>query len=114
MANEEIKIVIDYEKIKAKALSILVRLNDFYLKLNQGLLFFWRKALSLQSENRWTNALKTLIENPATALFLNTILFAVIGTIFGGLIERILFIGAGLNIILFCANILGWKDKLKK
>lgn len=102
------------QKVKQKLLNILLQLMDIYEDINKSLLFFWREALTRQSPNRWTFALKTLIDNPATALFLNTLLFSFVGSFFGGLIEQILFIGAGINIILFCANILGWKDKLKK
>lgn len=102
----------DYKKIKAKILNILIKLDQFYINLNQQLLFFWHRILSRQSENRLTNGLKILIENPATALLLNTILFSALGIIFGGLIERILFIISGLNILVFCIKILGWESKL--
>lgn len=104
----------DYKKIKAKLLNILIQLSNIYEDINKSILFFWRKALKRQTPNRWTNAIKTLIENPATALFLNTILFSLLARLFGGAIANVLSIGAALNIILFCANILGWKNKLKK
>lgn len=113
MNNTEKPINFDYKKIKAKLLNILIKLDQFYIHLNQQLLFFWHKILTRQSENRLTNGLKILIENPATALLLNTILFAALGIIFGGLIERVLFIITGLNIIVFCVKILGWQDKLE-
>lgn len=105
---------IEEKKLKSEILKILQHLGNFYTKLNQELLFGWRKFLSKQSDNRVTAALKVLIENRATALFLNTLLFAAVGQFFGGLIGQIFFIITGLNIVLFCATILGWEDKLKK
>lgn len=113
MNDTEKPINLDYKKIKAKLLNILIKLDEFYIDLNQQLLFFWHRILSRQSGNRLTNGLKILIENPSTALLMNTILFAIFGVVFGGTIERILFIITGLNIFVFCVRILGWADKLK-
>lgn len=108
------EIKIDESKVKAKLLNILVKLTDFYIKLNQQLFFFWVNVADKQNDSRWTFALKTLINNPATLLFLNTVLLAAIGIIFGGTIQMILYYVAGLNIIVFCSKILSWEDKLKK
>ena len=108
------EIKIDESKVKVKLLNILMQLTDVYVKLNKQLFFFWVKIADRQNDSRWTFALKTLINNPATLLFLNTVLLAAIGIIFGGTIQAILYYVAGLNIIVFCAKILGWEDKLKK
>lgn len=104
----------DYTKTKSKLLNILLQSLDIYEDANKFLHKWWLIVLDRQSDNRYTFALKTLINAPATFLFLNTILFFVVGSIFGGLINLVLFAMAGLNIILFCANILDWKNKLKK
>jgi hypothetical protein len=113
MSEEEI-ITINYSNVKKQLFIALGKISLFYEKINTNLLFFWRRVLDRQSPNRITFALKTLIENPSTALFLNTILFAAVGYIFGGLINQVLFTLAGLNMILFCSKILGWQDKLNK
>jgi hypothetical protein len=104
----------DYNKIKQKLLNIIVKIDGFYSDLNKKILYpLWILILKRQSDNRFTKALKILIENPATALLLNTILFAVVGVVFGGLIERVMLTLSGLNILIFCIKILGWEDKLK-
>lgn len=108
------QIIIDTTTIKPKLLNILNKLNAFYLGLNQELTLFWRKFLAKQSANWFTNALLVLINNPATALFLNTVLMAGVAQIFGGTIAAILFYVMGLNIVVFCANVLGWAGKLEK
>ena len=102
--------------IKNFLLDVLIKLNTFYLFLNQELLFAWRRVLAKQSDNRITLTFKALIENQYTALALNTILFILSSILAGqnGLIGRVLFDLALLNIIVFCANLLGWIDKLKK
>lgn len=103
--------------IKNFLLDVLIKLNTFYLFLNQELLFAWRRVLAKQSDNRITRGFKILIENPATALALNTILFYVLSSILAGqsgLIGMVLFDLALLNIIVFCVNLFGWIDKLKK
>jgi len=103
--------------IKNFLLDVLIKLNTFYLFLNQELLFAWRRVLAKQSDNRITRGFKLLIENPATALALNTILFYALSSVLAGqsgLIGMVLFDLALLNIIVFCANLLGWIDKLKK
>ena len=105
------KIVIDYSRAKLRLVNILKKMMGFYSDLNSYLLVGWRWILNKQSDNKITIALRKLAENQATALALNTILFAAIGTIFGGLIEQVLFLAAGLNIIVFCAKILGWDKK---
>lgn len=112
MADENL--TINYSKIKQQAVKVLVSISSTYELINKQLLFFWRKVLERQTDNRITKGLLILIENPATALFLNTLLFAAVGHIFGGLISSILFTMTAINIVLFCANILKWKDKLTK
>jgi len=102
------------KKEKNKVLNVFLKILDIYEDFNKFLHKWWVFALERQSDNRWTFALKTLINNPATFLFLNTLLFAGLGFIFRGTIEIVLFALAGLNIILFCANILNWKNKLEK
>ncbi|MEY3415863.1 MAG: hypothetical protein RI930_54 [Pseudomonadota bacterium] len=103
--------------IKNFLLDVLIKLNTFYLFLNQELLFAWRRVLAKQSDNRITLTFKILIENQYTALALNTILFYILSSVLAGqngLIGMILSDLALLNIIVFCANLLGWIDKLKK
>lgn len=112
MSDENL--TINYGKIKQQAVKVLIAVTSAYETINMQLLFFWRKVLERQSDNRITKGLLILIENPATALFLNTLLFAAIGHIFGGLIASILFTMTAINIVLFCVNILKWKDKLIK
>lgn len=112
--NNQQKSKTNMQKIKAKLLNILLQSLDIYEDTNKYLYKAWLFAISRQTNNRITIAITKLLENTATTLFLNTLLFAFVGTIFGGLIERILFTLCFLNILLFCANILNWKDKLKK
>jgi len=103
--------------IKNFLLDALIKLNTFYLFLNQELLFAWRRVLAKQSDNRITLIFKAVIENQYTALALNTILFHILSSVLAGqngLIGMILSDLALLNIIVFCANLFGWIDKLKK
>lgn len=102
--------------IKTILLKILITLNDFYLFLNQELLFAWRRVLAKQSNNRFTYFFKTMIENPTTALPLNTILFYLLSSFLSGgygIIGMFFTWLAFLNIIVFLANLLGWIEKLK-
>lgn len=77
-------------------------LSKLYLAGNQNLLLFWRKIIEKNPEKRWSIALRTLLDTPATALLLNTILFATVGKTFGGLIESVLFFVSMINIVFFC------------
>lgn len=103
--------------IKLTLFKILVSLNDFYLLLNQKLLFAWRIVLAKQSNNKITYFFKTMVENPTTALPLNTILFYLLSTLLSGghgLIGMVFNWLALLNIVVYVANLLGWINKLKK
>jgi mannitol-specific phosphotransferase system IIBC component len=102
---------INYTTIKTAAITTLKRAITIQDKINSLLMSFWVKLLDQQKDNRITRGLKILIKNSATALFLNTLLFAAIGHIFGGLINNILFYASALNIIVFLARILKWEDK---
>lgn len=102
---------------KENLIKVILALNSFYLFLNQELLFVWRKLLSKQSDNRITHFFKTMIENPTTALAINTVLFYLVSAILSGgagLIGQLFFLLSLLNIVMFIVNFFGWIDKLKK
>lgn len=104
-------------EIKIFLFKLLNGINDFYNFLNLKLLFLWRYVLNKQSDNRYTFFFKTLIEKPATALALNTILFYILATFLAGgngLIGHIFNNIALINIVMFLLNLLGWTEKLKK
>jgi hypothetical protein len=111
-------IEIPIEKIKKELAKLLIRLNNFYLQLNQWLLFGWNSYLDKQSPNRLNQALRVLLTNPATALFLNTVLLSgvsmVVSKFLGGVIAGYVNNVIMLNMIIFCANKLDWLAKLKK
>lgn len=103
------QINIDTTSIKGFLLSILELLNTIYLFLNQELLFAWRRILDKQSDNVYTRFFRIMLDKPATALFINTILFYILSGIISGhsgLIGAILSWLAFLNIIVFLINIL--------
>lgn len=89
-----------------------------YIRLNQFLVVVWAylapKIILLVGKifksqviaDRVAFALKELLSNPATALFLNTVLFWFVGSIFGGLINFVLMTLSGINIIIFCFTLL--------
>lgn len=105
-------------ELKQKLLQALIKLDNFYVKLNLQLSGIWKVFLDKQSENRLTKGLLVLLKNPATALFLNTVLLSVIGLVLGSIfsetINNFIKLFISLNILVFCARILGWKDKLNK
>jgi len=111
-------IEIPIEKIKRELAKLLVRLNNFYLQLNQWLLIGWNKYLDKQTPNRINQALRVLLNDPATALFVNTVLLSgislVVNGIFGSVISGYINKVIMLNIVVFCANKLDWINKLKK
>ena len=106
------------ESDKALITSAFDLVYKIYLRLNQLLVAVWAylapKIVLLVGKifksqiiaDRIAFALKELLSNPATALFLNTVLFWFVGSIFGGLIEFILMTLSGINIIIFCFTLL--------
>lgn len=103
-----------YKKVKDVLKTLLLKAISIQEFINSNLFLFWTKLLERQSNGRWSFFFKKMLENEATRLFINTILFFIIGSIFGGLINQILFLIACLNILVFLIKILGWKDKLDK
>lgn len=94
------------EETKKTLRELCSKLLEAYSATNRELLFFWRKYLSKQSSNKLNNALRILIENPATALFLNTFLFYAISMVFGGVISVFFFYLSLANIVCFSLHIL--------
>ena len=104
-------------QLKKYFFDLLIKLNSFYLFFNQQLLFVWRKVLSKQSDNKVTHFFKTMIENPNTALAINTVLFFLISNILSGgygLIGQGFYILSLLNIVMFVLNLFGVIDRIKK
>lgn len=104
--NEEV-IVIKRSKVKELAAKALRFTFKIYEEVNK-LTLIWRFLIP------GSNTFKMLLDDPAVAIFFNTVLIAIIGKIFGGLIGQV-----GLYIVLF--NILGflfmkmeWYEKLMK
>jgi|GEM_PF-3909755 len=82
-----------------------------YLHLNRGLLFFWRKLVEKRPESRWTIAVRTLIDNSATALFLNTIILVGIALVFDGFISDLTILLIIFNVLVFCFRIVWFRGK---
>lgn len=104
----------NYKTLKELLIKALTYFNQFYNLLNEKLLFAWKFVLDKQSENKITRAVRLLIDNPATALALNTILFYLISVFLsgnGGIIGMVFMNLAMMNIIMFCVNIMGWLKK---
>lgn len=116
--KKDITIPVSERKIKNELLKLIIKGNNFYLKLNNWLLVLWRKYLGKQNNNRINNALRVLVEDPATALFINTVLLCGVsmiinwslGSVIAGYVNYLIMF----NIVLFCANKLNWKKKLEK
>lgn len=109
------QIVIDTTKLRQKAIRVLLKLDKFYTKLNQELSLFWRRAIPEDKDGLlgwFFRFVRKLLDHPATALFVNTVALYFVGIIFGSFFsEQVnlwikLFVG--LNIVVFCARILGW------
>jgi len=115
------KIIIDTTKIREKALNILIKLDNFYVKLNQKLSLFWRRIIPTDQDGllgwffRFT---RRMLDHPATALFINTVMLYFAGTVLGAFFSEQVNLWikgfVGLNIFVFCARVLGWQNKLKK
>jgi hypothetical protein len=115
------QIVIDTTKLRKKALRILKKLDNFYLKLNQELSLFWRRIIPTDQDGLlgwFFRFVRRLLDHPATALFVNTVALSAVGTIFGAFFSEQVNLWikgfVGLNIFVFCARVLGWQNKLKK
>lgn len=106
--NEQELISISKKDIKSLAAKILTILTKYYLIFNQETTLFWRRIFS--NDNR----IRLLLENEAIILFFNVVAAAIVGTIFGGLINQILSILAILNIITFLTIKMDWLEKLAK
>jgi len=114
------QIVIDTTKLRQKALNILRKLDNFYVKLNQELSLFWRRIIPTDKEGLlgwFFRFVRAMLDHPATALFINTVALSGIGVIFGSVFsEQVnlwLKLFVGLNIVVFLARILGWQDKIE-
>jgi len=114
------QIVINTTKLREKALNILIKLDKFYVKLNQELSLFWRRIIPSDKEGLlgWLfRFIRAMLDHPATALFINTVALSYIGMIFGAFFsEQVnlwLKLFVGLNVVVFLARILGWQDKIE-
>lgn len=110
---------IDTTKLRQRALALLKKLDKFYIKLNQDLVWFWRKYLPQDKEGLlgwFYRFVYGLLDNPATILLVNTVTLVFLGNLLGAFFsEQVnlwikLFVA--LNIFVFLARILGWKDKV--
>lgn len=103
---EEELIIIRKSKLKRLAQKVIGRLYNIYIGTMRETTLFWRRVFSTESRIRF------LLNSDAIVLFLNTLLFAFIGRVFGGTIGMILLNFCLINILLFLFNKMGWIDKL--
>lgn len=106
--NEEELITINKSDIKSFLSKVIAKLISYYIALNKETTLFWRRLFNGDSK------IRILLESEAIVLFFNTVAMAIIGTIFGGLINQILSITALLNILTFLIIKMDWLDKLIK
>jgi len=105
--NNEDAIVIKRSKLKelaAKGLRLTFKVYDEVYKLT----VVWRFLIPSSSTFR------KLLDDPAVALFFNTVLLAFFGKLFGGLIGQIALYAVILNIFGFLFMKMEWYEKLIK
>lgn len=95
--------------MKKDLLNIFTSIQNIWIEGNKQLLVLWKKGLdqlpNSTNPKSTKNRLLILLDNPAIALLLNTILFWLIGSIFGGLIGQIMFGATFINILFFCLQL---------
>ena len=108
-------LTLDTSSGKAFAISLFKIILQLYVFLNQELLWAWRRILDKQSDNVYTRFLRTMLENEATTLFINTVLFYILSSFLsgnGGIIGSVFGWLAYINITVFLAKVLGWDKKI--
>lgn len=108
LENKDDLIVIKKSKLKEIAADYLTKAYYIWISFQATTTMFWTRLFSGDSRVR------ILLESPAIVLFFNTLLFAFIGNLFGGLVGQIALFLTFLNIFLFCVEKLEWIAKLKK
>ena len=101
-------IVIKKSKVRSNLSKLINIIYTFYIDSLTELTLFWRRIFENDSR------IRILLESPAIVLFFNTLLFAFVAQIFGGLIGQALFIGAFLNILMFLFDKMEWIEKINR
>ena len=127
MINDNL-IILKKSAIKEKLGKLLGKMLLFYTKFNLEIVLFWRRLLppaqgsiSLidatvgnKSFAQWlVNAVRSLLDNPLTALFISTFSMFIIGGLFQGRISEILIYLCFFNILTMMLQVLGVIDKLQ-
>jgi len=125
---EDNLIVLKKSVIKEKLGKLLGKMLLFYTKFNLEIVLFWRRLLppaqgkiSLvdatigdKSFTQWAvNAIRSLLDNPLTALFISTFSMFIIGGFFQGRISEVLTYLCFFNILTMMLQVLGVIDKLQ-
>jgi hypothetical protein len=106
--NNDDLIIIKRSKSKRLIGKILSKGYSYYLLLLKSTTLFWTKIFTNDSR------IRLLLESDAIVLFFNTLLFAFVGRVFGGLIGRVLIIVCFCNIMLFLFHKMEWITKANK
>jgi hypothetical protein len=122
-------ITINKSEVSAKLGKILGKMLVFYIKLNMEITLFWRRLLpknegekislvdaflGKESFFKWfSDFIRTLLENPITALSVSTFTMYLVGGLFQGRINEILMWLAFFNILTMMFQVMGWIDKLQ-
>ena len=127
MINDNL-IILKKSAIKEKLGKLLGKMLLFYTKFNLEIVLFWRRLLppaqgsiSLidatvgnKSFAQWlVNAVRSLLDNPLTALFISTFSMFIIGGFFQGRISEVLTYLCFFNILTMMLQVLGVIDKLQ-
>ena len=122
-------IVVKKSTIKAKLANLLGKMLLFYTKFNLEIVLFWRRLLPPAQGNislidatigdasfaQWlTNAIRSLLDNPLTALFISTFSMFIIGGFFQGRISEVLTYVCFFNLLTMMFQVMGWIDKLQE
>lgn len=102
-------LTLDTSSAKAFAISLFKAILQLYIFVNQELLWAWRRVLDKQSDNVYTRFLRTMLENEATTLFINTVLFYILSSFLSGnsgIIGSIFAWLAYINITVFLMKVL--------
>ena len=128
MSNDNL-IIIKRSTIRSKLGNILGKMLAFYIRSNLEITLFWRRLLprskkpiplmdaiiGKESFFMWISSfIRTLLDNPITALVVSTISMYLIGQFFLGRISEVLMWLSFFNVLTMMCHIMGWIDKLQK
>lgn len=106
--NQDNLIIVKKSDLESGIGKFFSLIYTYYLKLNSVSMIIFKKIFSS------SQTAQTLLSSDAIVLFCNTLVFAFIGNLLGGLIEQIAFVACFLNILAFLVGKMGWIQKLEK